>query len=922
MKQVLVSPSGEPASAHQQLLDEIERLRAEQQRLEQTVCTLQAENARLNEHWPKLLAGLGDTSWSYDLQTDELTRSPAYYQQLGYLTETPDWLTLLHPQDRPSWEYELATCRQDHQPYFSVTYRVRAQDGTYAYRFDLGYVSTSSDNVRSLRGVSGSLTVPGQLQQPLSRMASRLTNLMGQLQDGLLLEDEHRHIVLVNQYFCDLFGVPLSPQQLTGIDCSGMAEQSKSLFSDPEGFVARVAQLLHDRKPVLGDELELADGRIFERDYIPLFNDEQYTGHLWKYTDITRRKRAENAALHQKEKYQRIIENMNLGLIEVDLDERIVYTNQSFCAMSGYEPDELIGQIATDRLLRGQHVQIMKEKNNSRLEGIVDTYEVAIKNKRGEAMWWLISGAPLYSDDGAVIGSTGIHLDITKQKQLESDLRVAKEAAEDSSRAKVLFLANMSHEIRTPMNAILSLGQQLTKTTLSDKQQFLLSMINSAASNLLVILNDILDFSKIEAGQLSLEQIGFNLPNLLQSAAQVLTGQADEKGLRLNTRTDADIAPVVLGDPYRLNQILFNLLGNAIKFTETGSVTLDCQGYQQGNRQFVNIKVIDTGIGIEPAFQEKIFNKFTQEDGSIGRRYGGTGLGMSITKQLVDMMGGTISVDSRPGKGTTVQVLISFAIGQPASLTPPTQVTPPDDFLRKKRILLVEDNEMNRMVVQMILESYGPTIVEAVNGQKAIEALRAESFDLVLMDVQMPIMDGLEATRLIRREISTTLPIVALTASVIRSEQEECFQAGMNDFLGKPFDEKDLIAQLTKWLNPPQPANAVPAPLYNLEKLELISRGSEDFIRQMVQLFCTETPTTATQIRDACAAGDFKRVKYLAHRIKPSVDNMGVVAQVEVVRRIEELAQIGDDSDELRALVSSFDEAIHEVVKQMQARQW
>ncbi|WP_229379744.1 hybrid sensor histidine kinase/response regulator [Fibrella forsythiae] len=750
--------------------------------------------------------------------------------------------------------------------------------------------------------------------------AHRLANLLNDFQEGILLEDEHRSIVLVNQLFCDLFTVPLAPHQMKGMDCSGMAEQSKRFFRQPEQFVARVNQLLRDQKHVVGEELELADGRILERDYVPIFIDNLYAGHLWKYADITRRKLAEKASVRLNEKYRRIIDNMNLGLIEVDLDERIVYTNQSFCAMSGYDADELIGNVATEVLLKGQNIDVMREKNESRLKGSMDAYEVAIKNKRGEAMWWLVSGAPLYAETGEVVGSIGIHLDITNQKQLESELRVAKQEAERSSQAKELFLANMSHEIRTPMNAILSLGQQLTKTTLTDHQQFFLSMINTAARNLLVIINDILDFSKIEAGQLSLEHIGFNMGDLLQRAVNVLAHNAREKDLQLDVVVGSGLAPVLLGDPYRLNQVLMNLVGNAIKFTESGRVQVRCQNRTVGNSQLVTICIADTGIGMTASFKQNLFAKFTQEDGSIGRRYGGTGLGMSITKQLIDLMGGTIEVESVKNEGTTVTVHLSFPIGIGDVLPATDPGAQNTSLLAGKRILLVEDNDMNRLVVTTILAACAVTVIEVANGAEALDIVRTQAVDLVLMDVQMPVMDGLEATRIIRQEISLSLPVIALTASAIRTEKEECYKAGMNGFLAKPFEERELFDVLLKWLATDKPLPGTDEkPLYDLSKLESIGRGNQAFIQKMIRLFCTDAPDVAAQLKMAHRDANVDQIKQLAHRIKPAIDNLGVQTQRAVIRRIGELATNEPDSPELPVLIDQFKEAISVIVAHMQA---
>ncbi len=915
-------PSADPSVGMP--MNEIDHLLAQQKQLEAQLKALEDEKNRLDTQWQSLFDGLGEANWSFDLLSDQLQRSPIYYQYLGYPSDSlppADWHTLVHPQDLHTWLYEQEACRLGRQVHFRVTYRVRGYNGGYFYLLDRGRVFgySAEGQPQLLRGVSTILTDHHQQEHRLSRQANRLANLVAQLQEGVLLEDEHRMVVVANGKFCEMFQLAESPDELTGLDCRSLVEQYKSLFRMPDTFVSRVNQILTERLPVLGEEMELADGRTFERDYIPLIIDGAFAGNLWKYSDITRRKRAEEATQRQREKYQRIIENMNLGLIEVDLDERIVYTNQSFCTMSGYEPDELIGRVASEIMLGGQSTDFMKSKNQSRLRGVMDTYEVAVHNKQGEALWWLISGAPMYADTGEVVGSTGIHLDITKQKQLESELRIAKQQAEDSARAKELFLANMSHEIRTPMNAILSLGQQLTKTTLTEGQQFLLTTINTAASNLLVILNDILDFSKIEAGQLSLEQIGFNLPELVKGAVHVLAHQAEEKQLELVTRIDSGIAPVLLGDPYRLNQILVNLLGNALKFTDQGRVTLACLGWQKEGVQEVELQVIDTGIGIDPDFKEKIFHTFTQEDGSIVRRYGGTGLGMSITKQLVTLMGGTIAVESSPQKGTTVTVRVSFPIGHTTDMNKQEQGNPQEGFLPGKRILLVEDNEMNRLVVKMILKPYNVQVTEVVNGKQAVSTLLQESFDLVLMDVQMPVMDGLEATRLIRRDISSTLPIIALTASAIRTEKEACYGAGMNDFLAKPFDERDLLNQLTRWLGPGRSAPGEPPPpvLYSLTKLEAVGRGNREFIGLMVELFCRETPAIASRMITAYDNGDMKTVRELAHRIRPSIDNLEVKGQGEVIRQIEKMAQTDTKSTELETLLHEFEQSIRAVVQQL-----
>ena len=632
--------------------------------------------------------------------------------------------------------------------------------------------------------------------------SDRLASVISNMQDGILVEDEHRLIVLVNQEFCSMFGIPASPGQLLGTDCSGSAGQTKQLFNDPEGFVTGIDKLLSARVKARGEILLLKDGRRLSRDYIPILINGKYSGHFWKYSDVTPQKKYEEALVRSEEKYRMLIENMNLGLLEVDLEGRIIYANYSFCRMSGFEREEIYGRTGEELFTAPENRTLVVEKSKSREKGISDAYELEVTNKQGQNRWWLISGAPLFNDEGSQIGSTGIHLDITDRKELEITLREAKQMAEDTAKAKEIFLANMSHEIRTPMNAILGLGKQLLRTEMTTHQRSFLESINTAADNLLVVINDILDFSKIESGKLELETIGFSLHDLLTQISIMLRPKAEEKGIGFHLELDDDIAPVLLGDPYRLNQILLNLISNSIKFTEKGSISLCGRVRKSVNdRQTIELFVIDTGIGIDKVYQRKIFQKFSQESVNVARKYGGTGLGMAITKQLVDIMKGKISIHSKKNEGTLVRITISFPVGRPHEEPEKPKHLISHQKLKEKKILLVEDNKLNRLVAKSILSHFGIQVTEALNGEIAIDLLRKNVFDLVLMDMQMPVMDGITATMIIRKEISTTLPVVALTANALKSERTRCFEAGMNDFISKPFEEERLISVLLKFLN-------------------------------------------------------------------------------------------------------------------------
>jgi signal transduction histidine kinase/CheY-like chemotaxis protein len=414
-----------------------------------------------------------------------------------------------------------------------------------------------------------------------------------------------------------------------------------------------------------------------------------------------------------------------------------------------------------------------------------------------------VKGQSVLNEKKQIVQYFAMIEDISDQKKMELALIEAKEQAEESSKAKESFLRNMSHEIRTPMNAIFGMCGQLKKTVLNDKQLFYLETVHTAAEDLLVVINDILDISKIEAGELGLEAIGFRMKDILSRVTRVMGHKAEEKGIGLSYSQDGSIHPVLIGDPYRLNQVLLNLVSNAVKFTHRGSVVIECRAsgpLNVGESQCIQIRVKDTGIGMSQAFIDRLFDKFSQEDRSVTRKYGGTGLGMSISRQLVELMKGQIQVRSRKGEGTEMLLTIPFLRGEENHLQQEDKTIADFAIFEGKRILLAEDNEINRLIATTVLGNYGAAIDVAVNGLEALEILHHTHYDLVLMDVQMPVMDGLEATRKIRMEMGLSIPVIAFTANAIKGEIDICLASGMNDYISKPFEEDKLIRTLTHWL--------------------------------------------------------------------------------------------------------------------------
>lgn len=641
--------------------------------------------------------------------------------------------------------------------------------------------------------------------------------------------------------------------------------------------------------------------------------------------NISDRKAHEQQMFRQKEKYLNIITNMNLGLIEVDRNEQIRFVNHTFCTISGFDENELIGRRASELLIPDLDRNILREKMALREKGISDMYEVQVKNKAGQLRWWVVSGAPNYDAQGRMSGSIGIHLDITEKKNMEMELESARVKTEASARAKAAFLAHMSHEVRTPLNGIIGMIRELSYEVLSPKQKEYVQNAFVASDHLLSVLNDVLEISKIEAGELNLEQRHFKLKDTVKEVKSIMKQRAREKGLYfgLDLLDVNDMA--YIGDPARIRQVLLNLIGNAIKFTEQGGVYVECKiKHRDNDGHTIMLSVEDTGIGMDEAFQRQLFDKFSQEDASTSRKYGGTGLGMAISREIVKLMQGGIEVTSKKGQGTRIEVLFSLPLGDAAKIEHDT-ITVASATGAPIQVLLVEDNAFNRAVATSTLKRHGCEVTEAVNGQEAVDLLekRRQHIDVVLMDLQMPVMDGFEATRLIREKIRLAVPIVALTANAFKSELERCLAVGMNDYVTKPFDESRLITAVRRLyagggdpVTSPLPAT-VPletAPPYDLSQLRQLSANDPDFTPNMIALFIEQANEIMQQLTEAVSKNDTKTIYFLAHRIKPSLDVLGISGLAAPIRELESKARAGEDVSRIPELVSEINRHLRAVL--------
>lgn len=490
------------------------------------------------------------------------------------------------------------------------------------------------------------------------------------------------------------------------------------------------------------------------------------------------------------------------------------------------------------------------------------------------------------------------------------NLAEAKLIAEKSKQVKEQFLASMSHEIRTPLNAILGFQELLKTTELSDEQKEYINSIDFAGRNLLVIINDVLDISKIEAGKFIFEEVELNMNEVLKSVVELVDFRAKEKNLSLSYSINSDLSAVLYGDSARLTQILLNLIGNAIKFTEKGGISVQLDKIDE-NDLYVKIlfQVIDTGIGLSGENLNSVFESFTQASSETNRKYGGTGLGLTIVKQLVELQGGEISVESELGKGSTFSFRLSFKKGNSNTNYRKNELNTSgfDFILRQKSILLVEDMLLNQNLIKKIMNKWEVNLEIANNGIEALEKLKSSKYDLILMDIQMPEMDGYETTQHIRNsenEGVKNIPIVALTAHASSSEAEKCLNLGMNAYLAKPFKTELLKNQILNLLNTANKKQQIQVKKeYDLSYLVEHADGDLEFLKDMIQIFLNDTPKILEELKISIDEGDFEKIKFNSHSMKGGFLTLGITEAGELIREIEILA---DQKNNLDLIINHY----------------
>jgi signal transduction histidine kinase/DNA-binding response OmpR family regulator len=540
----------------------------------------------------------------------------------------------------------------------------------------------------------------------------------------------------------------------------------------------------------------------------------------------------------------------------------------------GKEAAERIVNTNRGTIIRDSIITIATDLENSRqveLARIVGSVESTGRNAR---LWgFFITSVALIA---VILAFWYITNQGRQQQKMIRALNESEKRSKDVAFMKEQFLANMSHEIRTPMNSILGFTNLLRRTELHPTQREYVQNIHSAGENLLTLVNDILDLSKIEAGMMHLEETRFSLRSMVSSVGAMFLEKIKEKGLVFQAHIDKDVPDILCGDAVRLTQILVNLISNAVKFTEAGNISVHVkQSHATANRARICITVADMGIGIAPDKQSAVFERFQQAEAETTRRFGGTGLGLSIVKQLVDLQNGTIHLKSTPGKGSEFIMEIEYKLPDMAQLYSEALAEQEEQVpLQTIRVLVAEDNSMNQQLIRHLMRSWSIEHVLVDNGIQAVEALKKDNYSIVLMDIQMPEMDGYTATSVIRNELGLHVPIIAMTAHAMVGEKEKCLQLGMNDYVSKPIKETvlyNIIARHAQRI-PEHPA----MDHISLDYLHQLSGNDREFEREILQQFLIQVPTELGQLEEQIAGHNYEQARKTAHSLKSTVGYVGL----------------------------------------------
>lgn len=625
-------------------------------------------------------------------------------------------------------------------------------------------------------------------------------------------------------------------------------------------------------------------------------------------------------------KFQSFLESVPDAILLINKMGKIKYVNSQTEVLFGYDKFELIGksiELLMPTRFKNSHQKLrINYMLNPKIRKMGNGMELFAKNKNQIEFPVEISLSNLETEEGLLICAS--IRDVSSQKSIEKALNEAIIKAENAVKSKQQFLSNMSHEIRTPMNAIIGFTKVILNTELTNKQREYLTAIKTSGDTLIVLINDILDLAKVDSGKLIFEKTPFKLSVSIKTMLHLFETKILEKNLELIVNYDSSIPEVIMGDVVRLHQIIINLVSNAIKFTSDGSITIDVKTLSN-NDDFITIEfsVSDTGIGIEKNNIDKIFENFQQAHSQTSRIYGGTGLGLAIVKQLVEAQGGSISVQSVENEGSVFSFILQFDKAHGATVLDIDAVELVDYNITGTSVLVVEDVELNQLLMKTLLDDFGFECDIVANGKIAIEALENKQYDIILMDIQMPVMNGFQATDYIRNVLKLNLPIIALTADVTTVDLEKCKTFGMNDFVAKPVDDRKLFNKIISLLKKSKSSitaskiEEYPDSEYqfiDMTYLNMITKSNSKLKIEMINLYLKQTPLLINSLSKSYNEKDFDTLKSSIHKLLPSFSIVGIDDKyLELAKKIENNINSSQLKNWIKKLENACNQAIEEL---------